>query len=454
MWSPASRHGPTLGKSTEFPDLNRSLPQLRTDLLDIVRAALDAVDAGALVRRALVEPAVARALNEAAAVHVIAAGKAASVMLDACVSYGVTPRTMLGIGPAGSPAPPPGTEWHIGGHPLPTPGSVEGARRATALAARVRPDDLLLVLLSGGGSALMSLPAEGVTLEEKQQTVRRLLEAGADIQELNTVRKHLSAIKGGLLAAACGGRTLTLAVSDVVGDDLSVIASGPTVADPSTFADALAVIARRGGDGAFPLAVVRRLREGAAGDLQETPTATDARLARATAVVIGPQRGAVEGARQAAASRGYAVRIVDEPVTGEARDAAVAHVARAAGVARDLERPTCVIAAGETTVTVTGRGKGGRNQEFAFAAARAIQPLGDAAVVASVGTDGIDGPTDAAGAIGDSTTFHRARSTGIDDPDSYLRDNNTYAFFDRLGDLIKTGPTRTNVGDIQIVLIA
>jgi glycerate 2-kinase len=418
-----------------------------------VRAALDAVDAGALVRRALVEPSVAHALNDAAAVHVIAAGKAASVMLDACVSYGVAPRTLLGIGPAGSPAPPAGTEWHEGGHPLPTAGSVEGARRATAVAARVRADELLLVLLSGGGSALMSLPADGITLEEKQQTVRRLLESGADIHELNTVRKHLSAIKGGLLAAACGGRTLTLAVSDVVGDDLSVIASGPTVADPSTFADALAVVARRGGEAAFPLPVVRRLRAGAAGELQETPTSSDDRLARARAVVIGPQRGAVDGARQAAASRGYAVHVVDQPVTGEAREAAVAYVGRAAAAATALTRPACVIAAGETTVTVTGKGKGGRNQEFTFAAAEVLRRAGDAAVVASVGTDGIDGPTDAAGAIGDSTTFDRARSAGIDDPGSYLRDNNTYAFFDRLGDLIKTGPTRTNVGDIQIVLL-
>jgi hydroxypyruvate reductase len=419
-----------------------------------VRAALDAVDAGALVRRAIVEPSIARALNAAAAVHVIAAGKAASVMLDACVSYGVTPRTMLGIGPAGSPAPPPGTEWHEGGHPLPTIGSVEGARRALALARQVRPDELLLVLLSGGGSALMSLPADGVSLDEKQQTVRRLLEAGADIHELNTVRKHASAIKGGQLAAACAGHTLTLAVSDVVGDDLSVIASGPTVADPSTFADALAVIARRGGDGAFPASVVRRLRAGAAGDEPETPSTGDARLARATAVVIGRQRGAVEGARTAAAAHGYSVHVVDEPVTGEAREAAVAHVERVARGAATLARPACVIAAGETTVTVTGKGKGGRNQEFTFAAAHALPMLGDAAVVTSVGTDGIDGPTDAAGAIGDSSTFARARAAGIDDPDRYLRDNNTYAFFDRLGDLIRTGPTRTNVGDIQIILLA
>jgi glycerate 2-kinase len=434
-------------------DLTRSLPQLKSDLQQIVRAALDAVDAGLLVRRAMVDPSVAAALNDASAVHVAAAGKAASVMLDACAGYGVAARAMLGIGPAGSPAPPPGTEWHTGGHPLPTEGSLAGARRALAVARQVRGDELLLVLLSGGGSALMALPAEGVTLVDKQQTVRQLLEGGADIHELNTVRKHLSAIKGGLLAAACPGRTLTLAVSDVVGDDLSVIASGPTVADPSSYADALAVLARRGGESTFPASVVGRLRAGAAGAVRETPDGGDARLARATAHVIGPQRGAVEGARQAAAALGFAVRVVETPVTGEARDVAGRHFDDVARLVDGLSRPACVIAAGETTVTVTGGGKGGRNQEFTFAAARALTRLGGTAVVASVGTDGIDGPTDAAGAIGDTTTFERARTAGIEDPGAYLRDNNTYAFFDRLGDLIRTGPTRTNVGDIQIVLV-
>ena len=419
-----------------------------------MRAALDAVDAGLLVRRAMVDPGVAAALNGASAVHVAAAGKAASVMLDACAGYGVSPRAMLGIGPSGSPAPPPGTEWHAGGHPLPTEGSLAGARRALAMAGSVRPDELLLVLLSGGGSALMALPADGVTLADKQQTVRRLLEAGADIYKLNTVRKHLSAIKGGLLAAACHGRTLTLAVSDVVGDDLSVIASGPTVPDPSRFADALAVLARRGGEAAYPAPVIARLRAGVAGAVAETPSLDDARLARALAQVIGPQRGAVEGARQAAAALGFAVLVVDAPVTGEARFAAASHVDEVARLVAGLPRPACVIAAGETTVTVTGTGKGGRNQEFTFAAARTLARLGGAVVAASVGTDGIDGPTDAAGAIADTTTFERARNAGIEDPDAYLRDNNTYAFFDRLGDLIRTGPTRTNVGDIQIILVA
>ena len=277
--------------------------------------------------------------------------------------------------------------------------------------------------------------------------------AGADIHELNTVRKHLSAIKGGQLAATAHGAVLTLAISDVVGDDLSVIASGPTVPDDSTFADALDVLARRGGHDRYPAAVLRRLREGASGRVAETPATGDPRLARAQAQVIGAQRGAIEGARAAAALLGYHVSVMPEPITGEARVAAMQHVEHAARIIGAQPRPACVIASGETTVTVTGPGKGGRNQEFAFAMAQAIGTLGARVAAASVGTDGIDGPTDAAGAIVDATTFERAAAIGISDPGRYLADNNTYAFFDRLGDLIRTGPTGTNVGDLQVILV-
>jgi len=430
-----------------------SLAQLRSDLEHIVRAALDAVDAGLLVRRAMVDPGVAAALNGASAVHVAAAGKAASVMLDACAGYGVSPRAMLGIGPSGSPAPPPGTEWHAGGHPLPTEGSLAGARRALAMAGSVRPDELLLVLLSGGGSALMALPADGVTLADKQQTVRRLLEAGADIYKLNTVRKHLSAIKGGLLAAACHGRTLTLAVSDVVGDDLSFIASGPTVPDESTHHQALDVLTRRGGVGAFPPAVVARLEDGVLGLLPETPGAGDPRLARASALVIGRQRGALDDAGRVARDLGYRVIVVPEPVTGEAREAAVSHVRRVSDLVAGADRPTCVLSSGETTVTVRGRGRGGRNQEFACAAAPHLGAIGPSVALGSLGTDGIDGPTDAAGAVADSSTLERAAARGLPHPETFLRDNDSYRFFDALGDLIRTGPTRTNVGDVQVTLI-
>jgi glycerate 2-kinase len=267
------------------------------------------------------------------------------------------------------------------------------------------------------------------------------------------VRKHLSAIKGGRLAAATRGGVLTLAVSDVVGDDLSVIASGPTVPDDSTYEEALEVVERRGGTGRYPRATIAHLRRGAAQDEPETPKSGDPALQRATARVIGPQRGAIDGAQRAAERLGYHVHIVAEPVTGEARLAPEALLDRLGGTLPRLPRPLCVIASGETTVTVVGKGRGGRNQEFAFALARLLPTLGATVAGASIGTDGIDGPTDAAGAMVDDTTFERARLAGISDPETYLKDNNTYEFFDTLRDLIHTGPTSTNVGDLQVILL-
>ena len=382
----------------------------------------------------------------------IAAGKAAGVMLNAfAMSTDIPLRRMLGIGPSRPAALPDGAEWAEGGHPLPTEGSVAAARRALEMAQASGADDLLVVLLSGGGSALMAFPASGVTLADKQQTARTLMEQSADIHELNTVRKHLSTIKGGQLAIAARGTVLTLAVSDVVGDDLSVIASGPTVADDSTYTDALAILNARGGEAAFPRAVVEWLRRGIAGDVPETPASGDVRLQRAISRVIGPQRGAITGAEVAARSLGYHVHVVREPVTGEARESAVAHVRRVASEAGTLPRPFCVISSGETTVTVRGRGRGGRNQEFTLAMAGVLAELGENVAAASIGTDGIDGPTDAAGAIVDSTTLQRAHDARLA-ADDFLKDNNTYAFFERLDDLIKTGPTATNVGDLQVIL--
>lgn len=419
-----------------------------------MRAAIDGVDAGRLVRRALADPPVLDTIRRARAVNVIAAGKAAAAMLAAFDAVAPAPvRQRVGIGPGLAPALDVPLEWFAAGHPLPTPASVEAARRALEVARKTEAGELLLVLLSGGGSALMALPAPGISLDDKQRTSRVLMDHGADIHELNTVRKHLSAIKGGQLAAAAGGPVLTLAVSDVVGDDLSVIASGPTVADESTFAAALDVIARRGGEAAYPRSVTARLQEGARGLLPETPKAGDPRLADSRALVIGPQRGAVEGARRAAEDLGYEVYVIAEPITGEARVVGAAHVERAAALAEGRRGAACIISSGETTVTVTGGGRGGRNQEFAFAMAGALARLGLLAAAASVGTDGIDGPTDAAGAVVDPDTFVRARRAGIAAPDDYLRDNDTYAFFDRIGDLVRTGPTSTNVGDLQVVLL-
>ena len=342
----------------------------------------------------------------------------------------------------------------VGGHPLPTPSSEAGGRKALDLAASVDAGETLLVLISGGASALMAVPADGITLDDKRATTDRLLRAGADIHALNTVRKHLSAIKGGRLAARVRGTCRTLVVSDVVGDDPSFIASGPTVADASRFQDALDVIVRFGGEAAHVPAVVTRLRRGASGDraVPETPKPGDARLARAQTAVIGSRRDAVAGAAAGAAALGYQVLRLDDAVVGEARTAAVSHMGAALARAAGIGRPVCIVSSGETTVHVTGRGKGGRNQEFALAAAPLLAQHG-MSVVASVGTDGIDGPTDAAGAIADSTTVARAAAAGLP-LDRHLDDNDSYAFFRALGDLVITGPTGTNVGDLQVILLA
>jgi hydroxypyruvate reductase len=396
------------------------------------------------------------ALRQAKAVDAIAAGKAASAMLSAfAAETDVAVRTMLAVGPRGTATAaslPHGAVWCDAGHPLPDSGSVEGARRALDLASNAGEDDVLVVLLSGGGSALMTMPAQGISLEAKQQTAKILMAQSADIYELNTVRKHLSRIKGGRLAATSRGKVLTLAVSDVVGDDLSVIASGPTVPDESTFADARRILSTRGGVDLYPKDVVEHIQRGVSGEIPESPKKGDPRLARASAHVIGPQRGAIDGARKTAEALGYHVHVVQEPVTGEARISARSHLATIAESLASLPRPLCVISSGETTVTVVGRGKGGRNQEFALALASLLETVGTNVVAMSIGTDGIDGPTDAAGAVVDPTTLRRAQAMGLT-PQTFLDNNNAYEFFDRLGDLIHTGPTNTNVGDLQIILI-
>jgi hydroxypyruvate reductase len=299
----------------------------------------------------------------------------------------------------------------------------------------------------------MAVPADGITLEDKRRTTALLLRAGADIHALNTVRKHLSAIKGGRLAASTLATCRTLALSDVVGDDLSVIASGPTVADRSTFSDALDVLTRYGALEAYPPGVVDRLLRGAAGDEAETPKPGDPRLARSRAEVVGSRHDAMRGASDAASALGFHVHVVERPVVGEARVAARHHLDDIARRQATLTRPLCVVSSGETTVTVTGEGRGGRNQEFALAASDQLSTIPGHAVLASFGTDGIDGPTDAAGALVDSSTTARAAQARLN-PERFLIDNNTYEFFRKTGDLIRTGPTDTNVGDVQVLLLA
>jgi len=400
------------------------------------------------VRRGIIGTGILDTIRDARVVRVVAAGKAAAGMLRA-FPLGLA---KMGVGPGEPGDLPSNAEWFRGAHPVPDAGSTRAARRALQIAREACADDVLVLLLSGGASAMMAVPAEGLELAEKRQVVHRLLQHGASIHDLNTVRKHLSAIKGGQLASECLGRTVTLAISDVVGDDLSVIGSGPAVADATTWAMALDVIEQYGGAASFSPAIVSYLRSGAAGERSDTPKPGDARLARAEAHVIGGRADAMQGAAQAAESLGYQVVVINEPVIGEAALAARDHVNALAGHAR-LPRPLCVVSAGETTVNVRGRGLGGRNQEFALAMAPILGALGAPVVAASLGTDGVDGPTDAAGAIVDTTTLARAATAGLNPPSHYLANNDAHTFFLSLGDLIRTGPTGTNVGDLQVVLI-
>jgi hydroxypyruvate reductase len=403
-----------------------------------------------LVRSALGDTSVAEALARAAAVDVIAVGKAAAPMLTEFVqSARGRVRTAAGIGQVRPSTLPPGAIWFDAAHPVPDDRSVAAARAALQIARHGDDNDVLILLLSGGASALMALPAEGLTLQDKQETVRRLLKGGATIHELNTSRKHLSAIKGGRLAAATPAAVVTLVISDVVGDDLSVIGSGPTMPDPSTFADALSVLDARGGRASYPSAVVSHLQRGARGEIDETLKPDDPRLQRSVARIIGGRMTAVAGAVEAARSHGYRVHTIEAPIVGEARQAASIFAGEVRQARARLTPPLCVVGAGETTVHVTGDGLGGRNQEFALA----MVPLLDDAVFGSIGTDGIDGPTDAAGAIIDPTTATRAAAHGLD-PAGSLRNNDSYHFFSALGDLMHTGPTGTNVGDVQVALLA
>ena len=299
----------------------------------------------------------------ARAVRLIAVGKAAVPMAVAAaraLGDRVRQGLIVGVLPAGTTT----TEglpfpMIVGGHPTPTRDSERGGRAALAVASSLQPDESLLVLLSGGASALMAVPADPLTLEDKQATTRQLLRAGADIHALNTVRKHVSAIKGGWLAAHARGACTTFAISDVVGDDLSVIGSGPTVADTSTFRDALDILRRYGGESAYPSAVVARVTAGASGRIVETPKPGDSRLEHAQTFVIAGRREAMEGAVREATSRGYHVVRIDDAVVGEARVAGPSHLRACLAAAAGVGRPACIVSSGETTVRVTGSGKGG-----------------------------------------------------------------------------------------------
>lgn len=333
------------------------------------------------------------------------------------------------------------------GHPVPDERGLAASARLLELARGAGEDELVLFLVSGGGSALTPAPAPPITLAEKQQVTRLLLAAGATIGELNAVRKHLSLFKGGQLARAAWPATvLTLALSDVIGDPLDVIASGPTAPDPTTFATALEVLERRGVRAAAPESVIRRLEAGCRGEIEETPKPGDRVFEGVTNLVIG-NNALITGAAVAAAERlGYRPHFLMRELQGEAREVARDLTERV----RALTPPACLIAGGETTVTVKGRGKGGRCQEFALAAALQLRP-GDGLTVLAAGTDGTDGPTDAAGAIVDGETVGRGRAAGAD-PERALDDNDAHRFLRASGDLLVSGPTNTNLLDLYVLL--
>ena len=436
---------------------------MRRDALAIFRAALNAADAYQAVRRHLSlsrgrlhAGALRIALNRFDRVFLIGAGKAALPMAAAaadvlgdCIDGGllITKR-----GHAGSSIP--GIPMIEAGHPIPDRNGLAASKRVLELLSQLNARDLLIVLVSGGASALLPAPAEPITLRDKQRTTKLLLKAGANIAELNAVRKHLSALKGGNLATrAHPAMVVGLLLSDVIGDPLDTIGSGLTAPDPTTFADAVAVLDKYQLTQRIPAAVRDRLFQGAAGALPDTPKPGDPVFRNVHNVIVGSNRLALEAAAAKARSLGYRTLILSSIIQGEASEVArvhaqILHEIHLSG--NPVKRPACILSGGETTVTVRGRGKGGRSQEFALAAAIAIAGL-PASIIMSAGTDGTDGPTDAAGAVASASTLGRAAQLGLDAA-KHLDANDSYPFFDALGDLMRTGPTGTNVMDIHIML--
>jgi glycerate 2-kinase len=413
---------------------------------------LDGVSAARVIARACERPATRDRLF-ARPIHLIAVGKAAPAMAVALMAHpGLRVSSALAIGTHPAAQMPASLDFMPAGHPYPDARSRAAAVAALERAAHTGPDEHLVLLVSGGASALMCDAADGLTFEDKLAATRALMLAGADIHQLNALRKHLSRVKGGWLAAACRGVTTTLALSDVVGDDLSVIGSGPGLADPSTWQDVADALTTFGAWDAMPEPVQARLEGGLAGQVPDTPKPGDPRLARAEGFVVGRAADAVDAARSRAEHLGYAALVIDERVTGEARQVAPAWLSRALALARSAGGPVCVISSGETTVRVTGNGLGGRNLEFALALAEPMRDVPNS-VAASVGTDGIDGTSGVAGGWVDNDTVPRATERGLPPIADVLDRNDSYNFFAPLGDAIRTGRTDTNVGDIQILLV-
>jgi glycerate 2-kinase len=425
---------------------------LREAARSVFDAGLAAADVAPLVRRALADVR----LGPTGRVRVVGAGKASGAMAAAAESaLGDVIADGLVVVKDGYRAPTHRITLVEAGHPVPDARGEAAAHRIRALAEACGADDLLLVLVSGGGSALTPAPVPPITLADKQAMTRLLLAAGANINQLNAVRKHCSLLKGGQLArAAAPARVHALLLSDVIGDPLDVIASGPTAPDVSTFADARAILERLDLLARAPAPIVDRLERGIRGEVPETPKPDDPVFRRVTNTVIGNNALVVDAAAARARALGYTPHVLTRSLEGEAREAAdrLVVLARQFREGRGpVAAPACVIAGGETTVTVRGKGAGGRCQEFGLAAALALEGQ-DGVVALAAGTDGTDGPTDAAGALVDGGSARRARERGLD-PRASLDANDSNPVLAATGDLVVTGPTNTNLLDLYLLLI-
>ena len=421
---------------------------LRRQALSIFRAALAAADPADAVMRRLGRIDLSRFRN----VYVVGAGKAGASMAAAAERV-LGRRISAGFLNVkdGCRAKLRRIELHECGHPVPDQRGVEGARRIAQIAGAAGRQDLVICLVSGGASALLPLPAPPITLEEKQASTQLLLASGADIHEFNTVRKHISWIKGGQLARlAAPARVEALLLSDVIGDDPGVIGSGPAAPDASTFAHALQILDKYGIRARVPASLRARLEQGARGDIPETPKPEDPCFARVRNTIVGSNRLALRAAARRARDLGFRTLLLSSEIQGETREIARMHAAIAREIAksgRPVRPPACIITGGETTVTLKGDGLGGRNQEFVLAAALDLQGVPNT-VIFSAGTDGTDGPTDAAGAFADGATVSRKS-----DARAYLDRNDSYHYFESLDDLVKTGATNTNVMDVRLILV-
>lgn len=448
--------------STNLPP-EAELKRRRAIALNLVNAALSAVDPAAAIKRylrlqgeTLFVADRAYDLSQYKRILVVGAGKAGAPMAQAIESI-LGDRVTTGIVNVkyGYTAPTNIIELNQAGHPIPDEKGVAGAQKIADLLSGTTKEDLVIALISGGGSALMVLPTPGISLADKRKLTDSLLRSGATINEINTIRKHLSQVKGGGLARLANpADIITLMLSDVVGSPLDVIASGPTVPDTTTFADAWAVLESHDLIDDLPKSIEARLRAGMAGEVPETPKVDDPIFANCHNLVVASNEIAAEATIKQAKADGLSTMLLSTYVEGEAREVARVLAAIAKEMVHSqnpLKPPACVILGGETTVTIKGHGLGGRNQEIALAAAIQIADLPNT-VILTLATDGSDGPTDAAGGIVDGQTVARARELGLD-AQQYLADNDSYRFLQKLGDLVITGPTNTNVNDLAFVLV-